>query len=74
MAGRCRTLRSLLPEFLMPLADAPISRIPTAVPLYRQLYFQVIVAITLGVALGHFEPEIGAALKPLGDAFIKLVR
>ncbi len=43
-------------------------------PLYRQLYFQVIVAITLGVVVGHFEPEIGAALKPLGDAFIKLVK
>jgi aerobic C4-dicarboxylate transport protein len=43
-------------------------------PLYRQLYFQVVVAITLGVLVGHVEPEIGAALKPLGDAFIKLVK
>jgi len=31
-------------------------------------------AIVAGVALGHFEPEIGAALKPLGDGFIKLVK
>ncbi len=43
-------------------------------PLYRQLYFQVVVAITLGVLVGHFEPELGAALKPLGDGFIKLVK
>lgn len=43
-------------------------------PLYRQLYFQVIVAIVLGALLGHFEPELGTALKPLGDGFIKLVK
>ena len=43
-------------------------------PFYRNLYFQVIVAIVLGVLLGHFEPQYGAALKPLGDAFIKLVK
>ncbi|MFG5776372.1 dicarboxylate/amino acid:cation symporter [Comamonas sp. J-3] len=43
-------------------------------PFYRSLYFQVIVAIVLGVLLGHFEPQYGAALKPLGDAFIKLVK
>ncbi|KQT65758.1 C4-dicarboxylate transporter [Aureimonas sp. Leaf460] len=43
-------------------------------PLYRQLYFQVIVAIVAGILLGHFEPVWGEALKPLGDAFIKLVK
>lgn len=45
-----------------------------ASPLYRSLYFQVIVAILLGVLLGHFAPETGAALKPLGDGFIKLIK
>jgi aerobic C4-dicarboxylate transport protein len=35
---------------------------------------QVIAAIILGVAIGHFQPETGAALKPLGDGFIKLVK
>ncbi len=39
-----------------------------------QLYLQVLVAIALGAALGHFYPTYGAALKPLGDAFIKLVK
>eukprot|EP01034_Spumella_vulgaris_P025739 gene25739-32228_t len=43
-------------------------------PFYRQLYFQVVLAIVLGVLLGHFEPSYGEALKPLGDAFIKLVK
>ena len=43
-------------------------------PLYRSLYFQVIVAIVIGVLLGHFYPETGAAMKPLGDGFIKLIK
>jgi aerobic C4-dicarboxylate transport protein len=43
-------------------------------PFYRHLYVQVLVAIALGVAVGHLWPETGAALKPLGDAFIKLVK
>ena len=43
-------------------------------PFYRHLYFQVIVAIVLGVLVGQFWPQTGAALKPLGDAFIKLVK
>jgi len=43
-------------------------------PWYRHLYAQVLLAIVLGIALGHFEPDIGAALKPLGDGFIKLVK
>ncbi|OLP54425.1 C4-dicarboxylate transporter DctA [Rhizobium rhizosphaerae] len=43
-------------------------------PFYSHLYVQVIVAITLGILLGHFYPQIGAELKPLGDAFIKLVK
>ena len=47
---------------------------PEHLPFYRQLYFQVVCAIILGVVLGHFEPQYGAALKPLGDAFIKLVK
>ncbi|MDO4592413.1 MAG: cation:dicarboxylase symporter family transporter, partial [Comamonadaceae bacterium] len=43
-------------------------------PFYRQLYFQVVVAITAGILLGHFEPAYGAAMKPFGDAFIKLIK
>ncbi|MCV2355178.1 dicarboxylate/amino acid:cation symporter [Paucibacter sp. B2R-40] len=42
--------------------------------LYKSLYAQVITAIVLGVLLGHFYPESGAAMKPLGDGFIKLIK
>ncbi|MCG5237718.1 dicarboxylate/amino acid:cation symporter [Xanthobacter oligotrophicus] len=41
---------------------------------YHHLYFQVIIAIIAGILLGHFYPDVGASLKPLGDAFIKLVK
>jgi aerobic C4-dicarboxylate transport protein len=43
-------------------------------PFYKSLYLQVLVAIALGIALGHFVPETGAAMKPLGDGFIKLIK
>jgi len=42
--------------------------------LYQHLYVQVLVAIAAGVVLGHVWPSQAAALKPLGDAFIKLVK
>jgi len=38
------------------------------------LYVQVLVAIVLGTILGHFWPDVGTAMKPLGDGFIKLVK
>ena len=41
---------------------------------YQHLYFQVLVAILLGILLGYFYPSVGESLKPLGDAFIQLVR
>ncbi|WP_299183389.1 cation:dicarboxylase symporter family transporter, partial [uncultured Chryseobacterium sp.] len=41
---------------------------------YEQLYFQVIIAITAGILLGKFYPELGEKMKPLGDGFIKLVK
>lgn len=47
---------------------------PTPKPIYKSLYFQVITAIVIGVLLGHFYPETGAAMKPLGDGFIKLIK
>jgi aerobic C4-dicarboxylate transport protein len=42
--------------------------------LFHTLYFQVIVGVLFGVAVGLLWPEAGAALKPLGDGFIKLVK
>jgi aerobic C4-dicarboxylate transport protein len=43
-------------------------------PIYAQLYVQVLAAILAGGLIGHFAPETGVALKPLGDGFIKLVK
>ena len=42
--------------------------------IFKSLYFQVLVAIAIGVGLGHFYPSVGADMKPLGDAFIKLIK
>ena len=47
---------------------------PRKKPFYKVLYVQVIAAIITGILLGHFLPADGIAMKPLGDAFIKLVR
>src|SRR3982074_880479 len=46
----------------------------TSRPWYRVLYIQVLIAIALGVAIGHFFPDTGKALKPLGDGFIALIK
>jgi aerobic C4-dicarboxylate transport protein len=43
-------------------------------PWYRHLYVQVLCAIALGVLLGYFYPSVGESMKPLGDAFIKLIK
>ncbi|NML06608.1 dicarboxylate/amino acid:cation symporter [Sphingomonas sp. G-3-2-10] len=50
---------------------APPARKPS---LWGHLYLQVLVAIVAGVALGYFRPALGAEMKPLGDAFIALVK
>ncbi|PHY22606.1 dicarboxylate/amino acid:cation symporter [Caulobacter sp. BP25] len=47
---------------------------PRSGPWYAHLYVQVLVAIVAGALIGHFLPKFGADLKPLGDAFIKLVK
>jgi aerobic C4-dicarboxylate transport protein len=43
-------------------------------PLYARLWFQVIVGIVIGVVLGQLNPGLGASMRPLGDAFVKLIR
>nr|WP_087574430.1 dicarboxylate/amino acid:cation symporter [Sphingomonas sp. CDS-1] len=52
----------------------PSDQAVVRLPFYRQLYVQVLIAIGLGVGIGHFFPETGVALQPLGEAFIKLVK
>ena len=46
----------------------------TPKPLYTHLYFQVLLAIAIGVTLGHFFPGLAVKMKPFGDAFIKLIK
>ena len=43
-------------------------------PFYKILYVQVLFAIAVGIVLGHFWPATGVEMKPLGDAFIKLIK
>jgi aerobic C4-dicarboxylate transport protein len=43
-------------------------------PFYHSLYVQVLIAVIAGVCLGHFYPQLGADMKPLGDGFIKLIK
>ncbi len=47
---------------------------PAKRPWYKVLYLQVLIAIIAGVAVGYYYPLTGAALKPLGDAFIQLIK
>jgi len=49
--------------------DAPPRR-----PFYTSLYAQVLIAIAIGVLLGHFWPHTGEAMKPFGDGFINLIK
>ncbi len=52
----------------------------TAIPpkgrfgLIGQLWFQVLAGMVAGILLGHFAPDTGEAMKPLGDAFIALIK
>lgn len=50
------------------------SRMALLMSFLKNLYIQVLLAIIAGAVLGYFDPELGASLKPLGDAFIKAVK
>ncbi|HVH34967.1 MAG TPA: C4-dicarboxylate transporter DctA [Tahibacter sp.] len=41
---------------------------------YRNLYVQVLIAVAIGITLGHYEPQLGAQMKPFADGFINLVK
>jgi aerobic C4-dicarboxylate transport protein len=47
---------------------------PQRRPWYTVLYTQVVLAILLGIFVGHFFPNTGIALKPLGDSFVALIK
>src|SRR5215831_8591183 len=52
-----------------PSSHAAISRSPL-----RKLYVQVLIAIVVGILLGHFYPSLGVDMKPISDGFITLIR
>ena len=68
-----RFLREVL-ALLISAEEIVVQPPPAHKPLYAHLYFQVLVAIALGVALGYFYPALGAKMEPLGRGFIKLIK
>jgi len=44
------------------------------VKVLKHLYVQVLIGLVIGITVGHYWPDFGAALKPLGDGFVKLVK
>jgi aerobic C4-dicarboxylate transport protein len=61
------------------MAEVAVARpaaptVPHRKPWYAILYVQVLIAIVIGVVIGHFFPATGTALKPLGDGFIALIK
>jgi aerobic C4-dicarboxylate transport protein len=43
-------------------------------PIYKQIYLWVLVGIILGILVGHFFPDVGVALQPVGTAFVNLIK
>ena len=43
-------------------------------PFYKVLYVQVLFAIAVGIVLGVAYPDLGAKMKPFGDAFVRLIK
>ncbi|WP_409515996.1 dicarboxylate/amino acid:cation symporter [Aquidulcibacter sp.] len=57
-----------------PIETRSVASTSKPVAWYQQLYTQVVIAVVLGIAIGAIFPSFGASLKPLGDAFINLVK
>ena len=84
MAARGKTSRTAATATARRRKAAPASRpepvaearspVPPRRPWWRSLYVLVLGAILLGGLIGHFWPDLGTSLKPLGDGFIKLVK
>src|SRR6202167_2626765 len=57
----------------LPSASAGAPPAPRGKPFYANLWVQVLVAIAFALLLGHFHPGKAVAMKPFGDAFIRLI-
>ena len=53
---------------------APAQAARARTPWYRILYIQVLIAIAIGIVLGHYAPNLAKQMKPFGDAFIALIK
>ncbi len=53
------------------MAEAAVARHK---PWYTVLYVQVLIAIAVGIVLGHFWPDLGKQMRPFGDGFVALIR
>lgn len=63
-------MATLPPTLVIPAESAKTS---TKLPFYRVLWVQVLVAIALAIVLGYVDPAHAVAMKPLGDAFIRVI-
>src|ERR1700750_1307105 len=56
------------------MTDIPVQRPKPKRRFYEDLSFQVFFGIIIGVAVGHYWPDIGKSMQPLGDAFIRIIQ
>ena len=64
---QCRKL--VAPPHTLPVFEVNMSK-----KIFSTLYFKVLLGIALGIAFGFIQPDIAVKLKPLGDAFINLIK
>ncbi len=67
-------MTAFMPAAIMPAQNANKRAVMENKPFYKSLYFQVLVAIVLGILLGYFRPDTGQAMEPLSVGFIKLIK
>jgi aerobic C4-dicarboxylate transport protein len=58
---------------LAPTATEPPTTLERKKPFYTGLSFQVLVGVAIAIVLGYLSPSTAVAMKPLGDAFIRLI-
>jgi aerobic C4-dicarboxylate transport protein len=54
--------------------DASVTAAPPRKPFYKILYIQVLIAIAIGILLGHYNAALAVDMKPFGDGFIKMIK
>jgi aerobic C4-dicarboxylate transport protein len=55
-------------------SGAKTTKAPKPASWYGKLWVQVLIAMAVGIVLGHFFPAFGVRMQPLGDTFIKAIR